>query len=101
MELARDGAEVVERLEKLGERVSLILLDLTMPKLGGPEAALELRRLHPDIPIVAMSGYGDMEVMERFGAAGIDDFLAKPFSPDQLAAKVRDVLAPLMERSEH
>jgi two-component system, cell cycle sensor histidine kinase and response regulator CckA len=101
VELARDGAEVVERLEKLGEGVSLILLDLTMPKLGGPEAALELRRLHPDIPIVAMSGYGDMEVMERFSAAGIDDFLAKPFSPDQLAAKVRDVLAPLMERSEH
>jgi two-component system, cell cycle sensor histidine kinase and response regulator CckA len=101
VELARDGAEVVERLQTLGEKVSLILLDLTMPKLGGAEAALELRRLHPNIPIVAMSGYGDMEVMERFSAAGIEDFLAKPFNPDQLAVKVRDVLAPSMERSEH
>jgi two-component system cell cycle sensor histidine kinase/response regulator CckA len=100
VELARDGAEVVERLQALGEKVSLILLDLTMPKLGGAEAALELRRLHPNIPIVAMSGYGDMEVMERFSAAGIEDFLAKPFSPDQLAVKVRDVLAPSMEQSE-
>jgi two-component system, cell cycle sensor histidine kinase and response regulator CckA len=100
VELARDGAEVVERLQTLGEKVSLILLDLTMPKLGGAEAALELRRLHPNIPIVAMSGYGDMEVMERFSAAGIEDFLAKPFSPDQLAVKVRDVLAPSMEQSE-
>jgi DNA-binding response OmpR family regulator len=40
-----------------------------------------------------MSGYGDIEVMQRFSEAGVDDFLPKPFTPDQLAAKVRDVLA--------
>ena len=70
-----------------------------MPRLGGAEAALELRRIQPEIPIVAMSGYGDVEVMERFSGASIDDFLPKPFSPDQLAAKVRDVLLPVAERS--
>jgi DNA-binding response OmpR family regulator len=43
---------------------------------------------------VAMSGYGDIEVMQRFSEAGVDDFLPKPFTPDELAAKVRDVLAP-------
>jgi two-component system cell cycle sensor histidine kinase/response regulator CckA len=95
VELAEDGIKAVERLRQLGDRVSLILLDLTMPKLGGAEAALELRRIRPDIPIVAMSGYGDVEVMERFSGAHIDDFLPKPFSPDQLAAKIRDVLAPI------
>jgi PAS domain S-box-containing protein len=93
VELARDGAEAVERLRSLGDRVRLILLDLTMPILGGAEAATELRRLQPAIPIVAMSGYGDIEVMQRFSEAGVDDFLPKPFTPDQLAAKVRDVLA--------
>jgi two-component system, cell cycle sensor histidine kinase and response regulator CckA len=97
VELAEDGVKAIERLRQLGARVSLILLDLTMPQLGGAEAALELRRLQPDIPIVAMSGYGDVEVMERFSGARIDDFLPKPFSPDQLAAKIRDVLAPVPE----
>jgi two-component system cell cycle sensor histidine kinase/response regulator CckA len=97
VELAKDGADAVERLRALGDRVRLVLLDLTMPILGGAEAATELRRIRPDIPIVAMSGYGDIEVMQRFSEPGVDDFLPKPFTPDQLATKVRDVLAPLME----
>jgi CheY-like chemotaxis protein len=97
VELARDGAEAVQRLREQGDRIRLILLDLTMPVLGGAEAASELRRIHPGIPIVAMSGYGDKEVMQRFGDVGIDDFLAKPFTPEQLAGKVRDVLTPVLE----
>lgn len=95
VELAHDGAHAVKQLRRLGERVRLILLDLTMPILGGAEAAAELRRIQPDVPIVAMSGYGDIEVMQRFGEVGVDDFLPKPFTPDQLASKVRDVLAPV------
>jgi two-component system cell cycle sensor histidine kinase/response regulator CckA len=97
VELAEDGMQAIERLRQLGGRISLVLLDLTMPQLGGAEAALELRRLQPDIPLVAMSGYGDVEVMERFSGARIDDFLPKPFSPDQLAAKVRDVLSAVAD----
>jgi two-component system cell cycle sensor histidine kinase/response regulator CckA len=97
VELASDGGEVVKRLRELGDRVRLVILDLTMPTLGGGEAATELRRIRPDIPIIAMSGYGDIELMEQFGQAGVDDFLPKPFSPGQLAAKVRDALAPMVE----
>ncbi|MBA3443410.1 MAG: PAS domain S-box protein [Gemmatimonadales bacterium] len=97
VELAEDGVQAIERMSLLGDRVSLVLLDLTMPQLGGAEAAMELRRLQPDIPIVAMSGYGDVEVMERFSGAHIDEFLPKPFTPDQLAAKVRDVLAAVAD----
>jgi PAS domain S-box-containing protein len=93
VELANDGVSAVERLSALGERVSLVLLDLTMPRLGGAETALEVRRILPNVPIVAMSGYGDIEVMERFSGAQIDDYLPKPFSPEHLMAKVRDVLA--------
>jgi two-component system cell cycle sensor histidine kinase/response regulator CckA len=93
VELAKDGGEAVERLRALAGSVRLVLLDLTMPILGGAEAATELRRIQPEIPIVAMSGYGDIEVMQRFSEPGVDDFLPKPFTPDQLAAKVRDVLA--------
>ena len=90
---ARDGVTGLQ-LATAGD-AGLILLDLTMPILGGAEAASELRRIQPDTPIIAMSGYGDIEVMQRFGEVGVDDFLPKPFTPDQLAAKVRDLLAPV------
>jgi len=100
VELAEDGVRAVERLPVLGESVSLVLLDLTMPRLGGAETALELRRILPNVPIVAMSGYGDIEVMERFSGAQIDDYLPKPFSPEQLTAKVRDVLALRLSGSD-
>jgi two-component system cell cycle sensor histidine kinase/response regulator CckA len=99
VELAVDGGEAVERLRQLGDRVRLVLLDLTMPILGGAEAAAELRRIQPQIPIIAMSGYGDIEVMQHFSQAGVDDFLPKPFTPDQLAAKVRDALTPVVEEA--
>jgi PAS domain S-box-containing protein len=96
VELASDGGQAVERLRELGDRIRLIILDLTMPTLDGAEAAAELRRIRPDIPIIVMSGYGDIEVMQQFGQAGVDDFLPKPFTPDQLAAKVRSALAPMV-----
>ena len=95
VELAQDGAQAVQQLQRLGESVRLVLLDLTMPILSGAETATEIRRLQPEIPIIAMSGYGDIEVMQRFSESGVNDYLPKPFTPDQLATKVRDVLAPV------
>jgi two-component system, cell cycle sensor histidine kinase and response regulator CckA len=100
VELAEDGGQAIECLRALGERVSVVLLDLTMPRLGGAETALEVRQLLPNIPIVAMSGYGDIEVMERFSGAHIDDFLPKPFSPEHLTAKIRDVLAQRLSKTD-
>jgi two-component system cell cycle sensor histidine kinase/response regulator CckA len=97
VELARDGAQAVEQLQRLGEQVRLVLLDLTMPILGGAEAAGELRRIQPEIPIVVMSGYGDIEVMQRFSEVGVDDFLPKPFTPEELTTKVRDALASVVD----
>ena len=97
VEMAKDGGEVVQRLRELGDRVRLVILDLAMPTLGGAEAATELRRIRPDIPIIAMSGYGHLELMQHFGEAGVDDFLPKPFSPGQLAAKVRNALVPVVD----
>ncbi len=95
VELAEDGQQAVDLLRHLGDDVRLILLDLTMPELGGAEAATELRRMQPNTPIVAMSGYGDIEVLQQFSEAGVDEFLPKPFTPEELAAKVRDVLSPV------
>jgi two-component system cell cycle sensor histidine kinase/response regulator CckA len=100
VELAVDGVQAVDRLRALGGAVSLVLLDLTMPRLGGADTAREVRRVLPNIPIVAMSGYGDREIVEQFSGSQIDDYLPKPFSPEQLTAKVRDILAPRMSETD-
>ena len=94
--LAEDGIRAVEQVKAMGECISLVVLDLTMPRLAGAETAREIRRILPNVPIVAMSGYGDVEVMERFSGAQIDDYLPKPFSPEQLVAKVGGALASRM-----
>ena len=91
--LAEDGIQAVDQAQAMGERINLVVLDLTMPRMAGAETARELRRILPGVPIVAMSGYGDLEVMERFRGAQIDDYLPKPFSPEQLVAKVGGALA--------
>ena len=97
VELAGRWAAGCGTAARPGDDVRLILLDLTMPELGGAEAASELRRIQPNTPIVAMSGYGDIEVLQQFSQAGVDEFLPKPFTPEELAAKVRDVLQRLLE----
>ena len=63
-----------------------------MPRMGGREFADQLARIRPGLPVVFMSGYTDDEIMRRGLLEPGAPFLAKPFSPETLAAKVREVL---------
>jgi PAS domain S-box-containing protein len=91
-EVARDGREGLERLAALGDEVRLVLLDLTMPGLGGEGTYRELRRLRPAVPVVLMSGFSEGDLSERFASAGLAGFLQKPFRPDDLLRRVRAAL---------
>ena len=76
------------------ERRDLVLLDLVMPGMSGVDLFAELRRLHPDLRILLMSGYNlhgaRADGLLASGAAG---FLQKPFRSDDLAAAVARALA--------
>lgn len=64
---------------------------MTMPVMGGAEAAHQLRSEQVTIPIVASSGYSELETLERFG--GLSPlFLPKPYRPAELLAKVASAL---------
>jgi PAS domain S-box-containing protein len=76
------------------ERVDLVLTDVVMPNVSGQELAERLKILQPDVKMLFMSGYGD-KVTEQGGALQEGaKFIQKPFSPEALAANVRNVLGP-------
>jgi PAS domain S-box-containing protein len=88
--LAENGREAVELVR--GAEVSLVLLDLTMPLLGGEDALRELRRVRPDIKIVLSSGFNEAEAIQRFAGQRLSGFIQKPYTATQLAEKVKMVL---------
>jgi PAS domain S-box-containing protein len=91
---AGNAGEALLICERELEHIHLVLTDVVMPNLGGPELAVRLKQLRPGIKVLLMSGYTDNaisidgELDERF------QFIEKPFSPEQLARKVRAVLGP-------
>jgi two-component system, cell cycle sensor histidine kinase and response regulator CckA len=91
---AEDGREALRVLATRSERIAAVLLDLSMPHMGGPETLRRLHELQPGLPVVLMSGYTEQEVASRLldENHGPIAFLQKPFLPGDLVAVLRRVL---------
>jgi len=87
---AADGEEGLQRA--LAEKPDLILLDLMMPRLDGYAVCAELRRLANPVPILILTAKGQLEDRVKGLDLGADDYLVKPFSTEELLARVRAVL---------
>jgi PAS domain S-box-containing protein len=93
--VARDGAEAIEAFRRDPQRIDVVLLDLTMPKMSGSEVLRELRAIAPGVPVVLTSGYGRArldDATKHGGAAGTaapDALLSKPYEADHLVATLR------------
>lgn len=90
--LAADGFETVDLYAEHAGDISLLLIDLNMPRLNGIEAILRIRHINPKVPVLFMSGYPREQVMERFGQQPHTDFIRKPFQSDELLAGIRNVM---------
>ncbi|MEO7136162.1 MAG: response regulator [Gemmatimonadales bacterium] len=88
---AADGRRALEIMEKVGDGVTAVLLDLSMPRMGGAETFRRLRALRPELPILMMSGYTEQVVAPQFSTSGpgITGFLQKPFLAEDLIAVLR------------
>ena len=87
-----DAAEALAAAETLVERLPLLVSDIRLPGRDGPELAAQLRVKHPGLRVLYVSGYAGDEMIQR-GLLGTDEaFLAKPFSADDLARRVRSLL---------
>jgi len=89
--LARDGREGVELFRRHAEAIRAVVLDRTMPDIGGEDAFDEIRRLRPDVRIMLISGYSEERAAWHFIDKGLDAFLHKPFEPRALLERIRRI----------
>ncbi|NYG31430.1 PAS domain S-box protein [Sphaerotilus montanus] len=92
--LAEDGAQAVELMRRGRHTVDLVLMDIHMPVMDGFEATRTIRRTlqHADLPILALTAGVTSDERDGAQAAGMDDFITKPFDPDRLLLGIVDRL---------
>lgn len=95
---AGDGENAIKTFQKSKQQVDLVLLDVVSPGLSGPMVADRIAGLQPGTRVLFMSGYEDTSVVRRYVVGNGFALLTKPFTADQLAQKVREVLesAPVL-----
>ena len=76
---AKDGEEAIRLYREYPDQVVCVLLDLTMPKMGGEETFRELRTIDPKASVILSSGYGEEGATERFTGLGLAGFIQKPY----------------------
>lgn len=86
---AADGLEAIEKTAEFNPDV--VLMDVAMPKLGGFEATVEIKRSHPSIRILVLTQYDDKEYISRFLRAGVSGYLLKRAVGSDLVSAIRAV----------
>jgi two-component system, cell cycle sensor histidine kinase and response regulator CckA len=89
---ASNGIQAFEIAEKGEKFIDLLLSDIRMPLMSGPELAVKVRNLYPDIKVLFVSGHTDNDIIRQDIADSKASFLQKPFSYEGLINKVRAVL---------
>jgi len=89
---AGSGTEALEIMDELNGEVDIVVSDVVMPEMDGPTLLRELRKNHPDLKFIFVSGYAEDAFARNLPADAKFGFLPKPFSLKQLAVAVREML---------
>ena len=90
--LAEDGEDAMQVVERHAGDIDLVVTDVAMPRMGGPELADKLTARNPSVKVLFVSGYSEQELSERMVLARNRAFLDKPFTASMLARKLREML---------
>jgi len=91
--IANNGKEALEKLRE--QTFHIVLMDLQMPEMGGLEATSKIRtELKLDVPVIAVTANVVKGVIEECLSVGMNDYIPKPFNPDDLAKKIRNFVKP-------
>ena len=93
---ATNGREAIQVLSEHLDTVDIVVMDVVMPELGGPQAWEQMRVMRPDLGVVFVSGYAADHYRERIPASA--EVLAKPFRAEQLLLAIRGKLSSRIAR---
>ena len=89
---AGSGEEAVKHLQNTSRPFDLLITDILMPAMDGLALARWVHGHYPEMPVLFMSAFGNKEIATREMRPGMDDYIAKPFVPDDLLQKITTVL---------
>ena len=89
---ATSGADAMKIIDEQADPIDLLITDVVMPEMSGPELANILRRARGEMSVLYMSGYTDDAVLVRQGLPENSAFIRKPYTPQQFLQKVRETL---------
>ena len=93
VEVVAEASDGVEALEKTARcRPDIIIMDINMPKLGGLEATIEIKKMYPDIKVLVLTQYEDREYISRFLKAGVSGYLLKKAVGSDLIAALKAIM---------
>jgi CheY-like chemotaxis protein len=96
---ARHGAEALHLAELAAPYLDLVVTDVMMPEIDGLELGRQMARRWASIPVLYISGYPAVDVFSGNGPAEAMPFLQKPFTPEVLLQRVRELLAGWGDRA--
>lgn len=91
---ARNGEEAV-RLFRDNSNIDLVMMDIKMPVMNGLDATKEIKKIKPEIPIIAVTAYALSEDREICLSSGCDEFITKPINRNQLEILTNKLLKRL------
>ena len=89
---AANGAEALATCDRMPTSIDLVISDMVMPELSGPQLGRLIRERHPAISILLMSGYTHEAALRQSFLDADTAFIEKPFTPRAFVARVREVL---------
>jgi CheY-like chemotaxis protein len=97
VEAATNGREGLERFAS--GRFELVITDRAMPEVGGDQLAATVEREQPEVPVIMLTGFGDLMSAKGEHPAGVDAIVGKPITLDALTQAIRKVIAKAAARS--
>jgi two-component system cell cycle sensor histidine kinase/response regulator CckA len=90
---AKSGEDALAMMSSGDEKIDLMITDVVMPRMDGPALIRQVRKTHPDMKVIFISGYTEDSFRQRLDADSELHFLPKPFNLTQLASKVKEVIS--------
>ena len=89
---AVDGMEALELYKREQKNIHLVLSDMGLPKLGGWELFQEMKKINPGVKSILASGFFDASLREELLRSGAMDFFKKPYVPNTILRRIREVI---------